>query len=74
MHKGLTVVEWHLIAVFGGGYPFKQLECRWGALLNPKYVTWFLEVNLAGQHFVAPGGPCCSEKVDKGGTGRGGGT
>lgn len=71
-HKGLTVVEWHLIAVLGG-YSFQQLGCRWGAVLNPKYVTWFMEANLAGQHFVAPGGPSCSEKVDKGGIGRGGG-
>lgn len=42
-------------------------------MLNPKYVTWFVEANLAGQHFVVPGGPSCSEKVDEGGIGSGGG-
>lgn len=27
------------------------------SLLNPKYVTWLMEMNLAGQHFVVCGGP-----------------
>lgn len=51
------MVQCHLTAALRGCHS-QQLEYRWGvSLLNPKYVAWLMEMNLAGQHFVVCGGP-----------------
>lgn len=55
-HMRLTVVQCHLTAALRG-YCSQQLGYRWGSQLNPKYVAWIMETNLARQRFVVCGEP-----------------